>query len=157
MAAESSTTRISDSIPLLTPLFIGLSLLFVRSFGKETVGRPPAAGLMFSCDPPIANAGARFEPPAIASGNRRGFSEPARSQTRDARREIRFPTARPHSQVAGARHSPAARHLRAQPGVEPLGLFALLPDREPGERRAAFLLGVPGRPAVAHLHGFART
>ena len=83
------------------------------------------------------------------------FENEAGAQAGGSRRQVRFPPARPHRQVPGAGHPPAARHVRAQPGLQPFGLFALLSDREPGQRGAAFLRRVPGRPAVTHLHGLA--
>ena len=62
----------------------------------------------------------------------------------------------PHPQIPGPRHPPAARHVRPQPGLQPLGLSAFLPDRQPGQRGAALVRRISGRPALAHLHGFAR-
>src|ERR1700681_633528 len=86
----------------------------------------------------------KLEPRAITTGNRRGLSEHDRAQAGDSGGQIRFPAPGPHTQVTGARHTSAARHVRAQPGLKPVGLPSFLPDGEPGERGATFLCRVPG-------------
>src|ERR1035438_10623313 len=97
------------------------------------------------------------EQTVIAAGNRRRVSEPAGPQARGARGEVRFSPPGPHSEIPGARHPSAARHVRAQSGFEPLRLSARLSDGEPGERGAVIVRGISGRVALAYLYRFSRT
>ena len=88
------------------------------------------------------------------AGNRRGIPEAGR-QARNSGGAFRLPAAGPHSEVAGSGHPFVARHVCPQPGIQPVGVPAVLPDGKSGERGATLLCGVSGRASLAYVHGLA--
>src|ERR1041385_4609135 len=87
-----------------------------------------------------STSGIRFdEPSTLATGHRRGTAERARMETRNAGRQIRFPAARPDSEISNPGDSPAARSVCPEPGIQPVQLFAVLRHCQPVERGAAFV------------------
>src|SRR5690348_3535953 len=92
MAAESSTTKMSDSMGLLYSIFIGWNAGFLRRDGAKV-----------PLDPADYHAGPGLnphEPATIPTGDRCGLPELADPGGGAARRSVRFPASGSHPEIA---------------------------------------------------------